>query len=81
MKKLLVIALTIFMSFTFTTVFCQDPPPPPSGGHSQNGNQNGGNAPLGEGLFTLLTLGIMYGGIKLKSHQKNISNKKKQNDY
>ena len=80
MKKLVVIALTIFLSYTSTTAFCQGPPPPPSGGHSQNGNQNGGNAPIGKGVFTLLTLGVLYGGIKLKSYQKHLSEKKPPDD-
>jgi len=43
----------------------QGPPPPPSGGSNNSGNQNGGNAPIGGGLFVLLGLGAAYGGKKI----------------
>jgi hypothetical protein len=56
---------TLFIFFT-TDVFSQGPPPPPSGaGHGASGNQNGGNAPIGSGLFILLGLGAAYGGKKI----------------
>ena len=41
------------------------PPPPPGSGHGQSGNQTGGNAPVGGGLFILLGLGAAYGGKKI----------------
>jgi hypothetical protein len=61
---------TLLLSVTFilfaATGFSQGPPPPPSGaGHGATGNQTGGNAPIGGGLFILMGLGAAYGGRKL----------------
>ena len=61
---------TLLFSITFilfaATGFSQGPPPPPSGaGHGATGNQTGGNAPIGGGLFILMGLGAAYGGRKL----------------
>jgi len=61
---------TLLLSVTFilfaATGFSQGPPPPPSGaGHGASGNQTGGNAPIGGGLFILMGLGAAYGGRKL----------------
>ena len=75
MKQVTTILLLISLLLA-TPVFCQGPPPPPSGGHSQTGNQTGGNAPVGKGMFMLLTFGILYGGVKLNTYRKNISNRK-----
>ncbi len=65
-KHILSFAFTLlFGLFTFNA-FSQSPPPPPTGvGHGQTGNQNGGSAPIGGGLFILLGLGAAYGGKKL----------------
>jgi len=64
---------TLLLSITFilfaATGFSQ-PPPPPGGGHGQTGNQQGGNAPIGSGLFLLLGLGAAYGSKKLYSMKK-----------
>jgi len=64
---------TLLLSITFilfaATGFSQ-PPPPPGGGHGQTGNQTGGNAPIGGGLFILMGLGAAYGGKKLYSMKK-----------
>ncbi len=63
----LAIAFSLFASFGFS----QGPPPPPAGaGHGANGNQTGGNAPIGGGLFVLLGLGVAYGTKKLYDNQK-----------
>ena len=59
------IGLTIVIGLLAFTTFAQQPPPPPGGGHGQNGNQNGGNAPIGSGLFILLSLGVAYGSKKV----------------
>ncbi len=68
MKKILLITLLITASAT-TTLVAQVPPPPPPG-HGQTGNQTGGNAPIGGGLFILLGLGAAYGGKKLYNLRK-----------
>jgi hypothetical protein len=70
-KQILSITLiTMFMLFTYNG-FSQGPPPPPSGaGHGATGNQTGGNAPIGGGLFILLGLGAAYGSKKLYALKK-----------
>jgi len=62
--KIIITLLIIIASVTTTNVFAQVPPPPPPG-HGQTGNQSGGNAPIGGGLFILLGLGAAYGGKKI----------------
>ena len=68
--------ITAILSLTIcliapVSMFSQDvPPPPPSGGHGQSGNQEGGRAPIGGGLFILLGLGAAYGGKKLYDRKK-----------
>ncbi len=78
MKQITTILLLAALLILSTPVLSQGPPPPPSGGHGQSGNQTGGNAPLEKGVFTLLTLGILYGGIKLNVFRKDISNRKER---
>lgn len=68
MKKILLITL-IILTATATNIFAQDAPPPPPN-HGETGNQPGGNAPIGGGLFILLGLGAAYGGRKLYQIQK-----------
>jgi len=67
MKTLAIIVISISMLITVSPAFSQGPPPPPSGGHGQTGNQTGGSAPLGGGMFIMLTLGAVYGGIKIRN--------------
>ncbi len=77
MKKILkniikAFAILLFVSAAYT-VSAQGPPPPPSGSEGSggtSGNQLGGNAPIGGGLFILLGLGAAYGGRKLYQIQK-----------
>ncbi len=76
MKQITTILLLAALLILSTPVLSQGPPPPPSGGHSQTGNQTGGNAPVGKGMFMLLTFGMLYGGVKLNTYRKNISNRK-----
>ena len=46
------------------------PPPPPAAGHGESGNQPpGGGAPIGSGLFILLSLGAAYGGKKIYKYR------------
>jgi len=69
MKKTLITLLIIIASVTTTNLLAQVPPPPPPG-HGQTGNQTGGNAPIGGGLFILIGLGAVYGGKKLYDLKK-----------
>ncbi len=64
MKKTIITLLIIIASVTTTNLLAQVPPPPPPD-HGQTGNQSGGNAPIGGGLFILIGLGAAYGGKKL----------------
>ena len=71
MKTLAIIVISISMLITVSPAFSQGPPPPPSGGHGQTGNQTGGSAPLGGGMFIMLTLGAVYGGIEIRNKFAN----------
>ena len=64
MKIIIITLLVIIASVTTANLFAQVLPPPPPG-HGQTGNQTGGNAPIGGGLFILIGLGAVYGGKKL----------------
>lgn len=64
-----IITIAFFLSISINTL-AQAPPPPPPGGSNNSGNQLGGNAPIGGGLFILLGLGIAYGGRKLYQIRK-----------
>ena len=75
MKKIIYNLLKTFtillLVFTTYTVAADNPPPPPSGSSSNNsGNQLGGNAPIGGGLFILIGLGAAYGGRKIYGIRK-----------
>lgn len=59
-KKILTISL-VFMFFAVSPIFSQTLPPGPG----STGDQSGGGAPLGEGLFVLLGLGAAYAGKKI----------------
>jgi len=69
-KSIVTLAITALFTLFAYNGFSQGPPPPPSGGHGQSGNQTGGNAPIGGGLFILLGLGAAYGGKKLYNMNK-----------
>ena len=71
MKKQ-IISLAFTMAFLLFALngFTQPPPPPTGAGHGATGNQTGGNAPIGGGLFILLGLGAAYGSKKLYSMKK-----------
>ena len=69
MKKTIITLLVIIASVTTLNLFSQAPPPPPPD-HGSTGNQNGGNAPIGSGIFILLGLGAAYGGKKFYDVRK-----------
>ncbi len=64
-KQIATILFTIVLTLSASVGFTQPPPPPSGAGHGASGNQTGGNAPIGSGLFILLGLGAAYGGKKL----------------
>jgi len=63
-----ILTIAFFISLSYSSL--AQPPPPPSGGSNNSGNQLGGNAPIGGGLFILLGLGAAYGGRKLYQLRK-----------
>ena len=65
------IVITVMIFGLSTCLLAQAPPPPPPD-HGQTGNQNGGNAPVGSGIFILLGLGAAYGGKKIYDQKKEI---------
>ena len=68
MKKFIVIFLMAFsLMFWSNQIFAQSGPP---SNHGLAGNQAGGGAPIGGGLFILLGLGAAYGGKKLYDKRK-----------
>ena len=61
--RLFSIIFILSLSYPLTS---QPPAPPDSNSSNNSSNKlNGGAAPLGGGLFVLLTLGVAYGGRKL----------------
>ncbi len=76
MKKRQKIVLTIFFALSLMMTqnsFAGTTPPNPPGEHGTSGNQAGGSAPIGGGLFILLGLGAAYGGKKLYDHRKSVA--------
>ena len=68
-KKVAITMLVIIgLTLSIDSVGQAPPPPPPS--HGSSGNQPGGNAPIGGGLFILIGLGAAYGGKKLYDMKK-----------
>jgi len=69
--KKITLTILVITGLTFSLdVIAQAPPPPPPG-HGETGNQTGGNAPIGGGLFILIGLGAAYGSKKLYDLRKN----------
>ena len=76
--------LVVILSLVFTTVsvnnaLSQPPPPPPGGGtgtgHNLNVNQG---APLGEGIWILLTMAISYGLHTYMRRKENVGDESLQ---
>jgi len=68
MKKFFIIlSLAFSLIFWSNQVFAQSNPP---ADHGAPGNQSGGGAPIGGGLFILLGLGAAYGGKKVYDMKK-----------
>ncbi len=70
-KITITLLVIIGLSISLVTT-AQAPPPPP--GHGQTGNQTGGNAPIGGGLFILIGIGAAYCGKKIYDIKKRKSN-------
>jgi len=61
----------MIISFIECSIAQPGSPPPPPSGHGQNGNQGGGNAPLGSGLLITVLLGGAYGLRKIRQVPEN----------
>jgi hypothetical protein len=73
MKNLNKVIFIVLLATTFTIadVWGSNPGPPPPPDHNSTTNQQGGRAPIGGGLFILLSLGAAYGGFQgYKFYQK-----------
>jgi len=72
--KILIISLTLGLLFGISAISVAQPgPPPPPGGHGSEGNQSpGGTAPIGTGLFIMITMGAAYGAKKLFDARKKL---------
>lgn len=72
MKKLhrLTVALSICFICSTSVVWAQPGGPPPPN-HNSEGNQEGGRAPIGSGIFILLSLSGAYGGYKVYQTKKD----------
>lgn len=68
------ICITFLVISLNTNVLAQGgpPPPPPGEGHGQTTNlpPEGGNAPIGNGLAFLVSLGIGYGIATIMKHRQ-----------
>ena len=74
MKKItnIIVALVICSLPVLSTG--QNVPPPPDN-HGDSGNQTTGNgAPIGGGMFILISLGAAYGGKKYYDYRKWLKN-------
>lgn len=75
-KKYILRAFAILLLIGASYVVSAQPPPPPGGasgpGSGGDGNELGGNAPIGGGLFILLSLGAVYGGRKVYNLRKKL---------
>ncbi len=71
MIKHFIIAILTFVSYTLVA---QGPPPPPGNPHGGDDDiPMGGNAPVGNGLAIVLSLGAAYGARKVYYYFKDQS--------
>jgi len=73
--KLLKFLFALALLFSVHNVSMSQPPPPPSGGHGLDSNQApmAGGAPIGDGMFLLLSLAGLYGGKKIYDIRKALA--------
>lgn len=70
MKSIKLILAGIFILFLSVETMAQSGPPDPPPDHGSDEDQLPAGAPLGGGLFVLLTTGLAYGGKKVYSLMK-----------
>lgn len=64
------IILTVLFFISVSIAFPQEAPPPPPIDHGAVEDAAGGGAPIGEGIVLLLSLGALYGFVKLNSQKQ-----------
>ena len=74
-KHFIIFRSFLLLAFVFTlqNVSFSQPPPPPTTQHGTGGNAppgGGGGAPIGDGLFFLVTMAGLYGGKKIYDARK-----------
>ena len=62
--------IILIVSLILLSVTGYSQPEPPGSPHGSNSNANGGNAPLGEGLGTLLLMASVYAIKSYKSRDE-----------
>ena len=70
MKNLKLVLTGIFILFLSVETMAQSDPPDPPPEHGSDEDQLPAGAPLGGGLFVLLTAGLAYGGKKVYNLMK-----------
>jgi len=62
----LFVIFALFFTLGLSSTSVAQPAPEPPSGHGLEGNQSPAGVPLDGGLLILLSMGIGYGGIKLR---------------
>ncbi|NQU33518.1 MAG: hypothetical protein HQ521_09810 [Bacteroidetes bacterium] len=68
--KIYLVAILLFVGLSHSEFIYSQVPDPPSGHGSSSNESPGGGAPIGGGLFILVSLGIAYGGKKMYDIRK-----------
>jgi hypothetical protein len=72
--KLLKLFFALALLFSIHSESMSQPPPPPSTGHGGASNQApGAGAPIGDGMFLLLSLAGLYSGKKIYDIRKAVA--------